>query len=309
MPETPSKRDGWLIVLYAILLVAGILLLALGLMEAGRTGNFLLLGLGVLAVSVPAAGYTIVAALRENSMDPRSIDLLESINKRLLISDAAKRTAYREQDRNALREAIRHDISRGDFDAALVLVQDMANEYGYREEAEVFRTEILAARKADIDSKIDQAVAALDMLLQRREWNQAAEEAAKVKRLYPESPRTGELEQRVKEARTRYKQDLESRFLQAAQRDEVDAAMDLLKELDPYLSGDEAQRLREVARAVVGKKRENLGVQFKLAVHDKDWTSAQRIGEQIMREFPNTRMADEVRNMIELLKQRAVEKH
>ncbi len=309
MPETPSKRDGWLIVLYAILLVAGILLLALGLMEAGRSGNFMLLGLGVLAVSVPAAGYTIVAALRENAADPRSIELMESINKRLLISDAAKRIAYREQDRNALREAIRHDIARGDFDAALVLVQDMANEYGYREEAEVFRTEILAARKADIDAKIDQAVTALDMLLQRREWNQAAEEAAKVKRLYPESPRTEELEQRVKDARARYKQDLESRFLQAAQRDEVDAAMDLLKELDPYLSGDEAQRLREVARAVVGKKRENLGVQFKLAVHDKDWTSAQRIGEQIMREFPNTRMADEVRNMIELLKQRAVEKH
>ena len=307
MPGTTPPRDGWLIVLYGILLLAGILLLTLGLIEAAHTGSMIPLGLGVLAITIPCAAYPILSAVRENAADPRVAHLLESINQRMLISDAAKRIAYREQDRNALREAIRQDIARRDFDAALVLVQDMANAYGYREEAEIFRAEILAARKADMDAKIDQAIAALDMLLQRRLWDQAAEEAAKIMRLYPESPRAKELDQRVKDAKGRYKQDLEDRFLQSAQRDEVDAAMELLKELDPYLSGDEATRLREVARAVVSKKRENLGVQFKLAVHDKDWAMAKRIGEQIMREFPNTRMADEVRNMIDLLKQRAGE--
>lgn len=308
MPGTPPKRDGWLLVLYIILLLAGILLLALGLIEAVQTGSRLLLGMGVLAVMLPCAAYPIVSALRESGSDPRLGELLDSINQRMLISDAAKRIAYREQDRNALREAIRQDISRGDFDAALVLVQNMASDYGYREEAEIFREEILTARKADTDIKIDKAVAAMDMLLQRREWNQAAEEAARIMRLYPESPRTTELDQRVRNARSHYKQDLEERFLQAAQRDEVDTAMELLKELDPYLVGNEAARLREVARSVVSKKRENLGVQFKLMVHDKDWTGALRIGEQIMRDFPNTRMADEVRNMIELLKQRASER-
>ena len=81
----------------------------------------------------------------------------------------------------------------------------------------------------------------------------------------------------------------------------------LLKELDKYLSETEAAPYTEVARGVIGKKKENLGVQFKLAVHDHDWIGAVRVGEQIIREFPNTRMADEVRSMIDLLRNRASE--
>ena len=46
-------------------------------------------------------------------------------------------------------------------------------------------------------------------------------------------------------------------------------------------------------------------MQFKLAVSDKEWTQAVRIGEQIIREFPNTKMADEVRSRLDLLRERA----
>ena len=56
---------------------------------------------------------------------------------------------------------------------------------------------------------------------------------------------------------------------------------------------------------MIGKKRENLGVQFKIAVHDKEWLRSVTVGEQIIREFPNTRMADEVRSMLDLLRERA----
>ena len=56
---------------------------------------------------------------------------------------------------------------------------------------------------------------------------------------------------------------------------------------------------------MIGKKRENLGVQFKLAVHDREWLRSVAVGEQIIREFPNTRMADEVRSMLDLLRERA----
>ncbi|MEM8783700.1 MAG: hypothetical protein AAGE65_12715, partial [Planctomycetota bacterium] len=84
-----------------------------------------------------------------------------------------------------------------------------------------------------------------------------------------------------------------------------DGAMKLLKELDKYLQPGEAKQFEEVARGVIGKQRDNLGVQFKLAVHDKEWLNSVRIGEQIIREFPNTRMADEVRGMLDLLRERA----
>jgi outer membrane protein assembly factor BamD (BamD/ComL family) len=48
-------------------------------------------------------------------------------------------------------------------------------------------------------------------------------------------------------------------------------------------------------------------VQFKLAMHDKEWTRSVEVGQQIIREFPNTKMADEVRGMLDMLRQRAAD--
>ena len=50
-------------------------------------------------------------------------------------------------------------------------------------------------------------------------------------------------------------------------------------------------------RGVVSKARENLGAQFKLAAQNRDWKSCVMLGRRIMSEFPNTRMAEEVRAM------------
>ena len=81
--------------------------------------------------------------------------------------------------------------------------------------------------------------------------------------------------------------------------------MSLLKQLDRYLSREEAGRLAKVAEGVVVKHRENLGAQFKLAVNDRRWGEAARVGETIMAEFPNAKMAEEVRSMIDILQTRA----
>jgi len=231
--------------------------------------------------------------------------LLNTISNRLLISDTAKRIAYREQDREALRRAIREDIDKGDFEAALALVDDMSHIYGYREEAETYRDQILTARVADLDHKVTEAIAQLDQLISRQQWDRAFAEAAKIERLYPDSHRARNLEQHVRNAREDYKHNLERQFLEAAGRDDIEKAMKLLKELDKYLTEVEAEPFRETARGVIGKKRDNLGVQFKMAVHDKEWIRSVKIGEQIIREFPNTQMAQEVRSMLDRLRQRA----
>ena len=62
---------------------------------------------------------------------------------------------------------------------------------------------------------------------------------------------------------------------------------------------------RLVAEGVVGKRRETLGAQFKLAVNDRRWVEAARVGETIIAEFPNAKMAEEVRSMIDILRSRA----
>jgi hypothetical protein len=139
----------------------------------------------------------------------------------------------------------------------------------------------------------------------QRKWEEATAEARRIGRLYRELPRAAGLERRVDQAREMYKADLERRFLTAAQEDRVDDAMQILKELDAYLTESEAAPFREVARGVIGKARDNLGAQFKLAVKDRNWTVALDIGQRILRDFPNSRMADEVRQLIDAVRERA----
>jgi hypothetical protein len=312
MPKTSRKIELWLITLYALLLIAGLGLLGLSVAFYWQQRDLGLapVVLGALAVIVPAAICPIALALAgiraaAGRYPPRVVELLESINDRLLISDAAKRIAYREQDRNALRQAIRDDIQKRDFDAALAMVDEMSRTYGYREEAEEFRDQILSARKAETDRKVTEGIAAVEQIISRREWPEALAEATKLQRLYPDAEELRGLDRQVRDARQNHKHELERQFLQAAERDDVELAMDLLKELDRYLTETEAEPFRETARGVIGKKRLNLGVQFKMAVHDQEWTQAVRIGEQIIREFPNTKMADEVRGMLDELRKRA----
>ena len=90
-----------------------------------------------------------------------------------------------------------------------------------------------------------------------------------------------------------------------AEQDHTDEAMELLKEMDGYLTEAEAEPFREVARGVIGKARENLGLQFKVAVQDRQWATAAAVGRRIVREFPNTRMAQEVRGMLDGILSRA----
>jgi tetratricopeptide (TPR) repeat protein len=269
--------------------------------------------LGVLGLCLMLGGSVRWAVYGRDATGPdrdsqeRQLALLQSINDRMLLSETAKRLTYRHEDITALRQTVEADINKGYYDAALVLVNEMAENYGLREEAEEFRERITATRQTEMDARVDQSINRLNDMLNRHQFDAAMREAAKIQRLHPDSQRTAGLTRRVSEAREQYKQDLERRFLEAAERDDVDRAMELLKELDTYLTEQEAEPFRETARGVIGKKRDNLGVQFKLAVQDKEWQKAVRVGEQIIREFPNTRMGDEVRGMIDALRQRAGE--
>lgn len=229
---------------------------------------------------------------------------LDSIAQGLMLSETAKRIAYRAEDIQTLRQTIKKDMDRRNFNAALILVNEMSQNFGYREEAEAFRDSIRNARNAEIEAKVGEAIARLEDLLARQDFDKALNEADKLKRLYVDSPLAQRQPERVAQVRNQYVKDLERKFLQASQAGSVDSAMDLLKELDKYLTGTEAEQYRETARGVIGKKRDNLGVQFKLSVQDKDWNAALKAGEQLIQEFPNTRMADEARNMLDLIRQR-----
>jgi outer membrane protein assembly factor BamD (BamD/ComL family) len=316
MNEAQGKRDTWTTLLFVLLIVSGLAVLALGLWQAVMEREYVVLGLGLLCVTIPASIYALSGQSGGgggSSADLSAVgkelaeqaQLLKSINERLLISDQAKRIAYRQNDRQAMRQAIIEDIKTEDYDAAMVLVKEMADTYGYLEEAEQFRSQIIDAQMKRREALIDKAVKRVDEILARRDWDLARHEVGRLRRLYPDHVGIGELPDRVERARMAHKADLERAFLAATEREDVEKAMELMKELDTYLTPEEAAPYLEIARGVVGKRKDNLGVRFKMAVQDRDWIDALNVGEQIIREFPNSMFSKEVRGMLDTLRQRA----
>ena len=307
-----------LTVVYSVLMICSLVLFYAGIDMRPVEGEPMLLGLGALSIIFTAATFPIAFALTPGNQKQKStndqayaeslqqvVGLLRSINDRLMISDTAKRIAFRERDQETLRQVIRTEINRGNMEVALSLADEMSRTPGYEHEGQEIQRQINAARVDKMDRKVLEAISIFEQMLSRHEWDDALTEARQLQQTFPDSSRVKHLSNRVREAREQHKKDLERQFLEAARRDDVETAMDLLKELDHYMTEKEAAPLLEVARGVIGKKRQNLGVQFKLAVADHEWIDALHVGEQIIADFPNTKMADEVHSMMDLLKERA----
>ena len=123
--------------------------------------------------------------------------------------------------------------------------------------------------------------------------------------MFPTHPDARKVPARIQTARDDHKRDLLKQWKDAVTRDDVDQSIDLLRQLDQYLSPSEAEAYKEGARDVFRKRLQQLGVQFALHVHDKGWAEALKIGRQIIAEFPNTRMANEVRERMPILEEKA----
>jgi hypothetical protein len=292
-------------------LILCLALVILGLMLTGRSEYA---RAGEIFQAVGALGFIVVLCLapvtfhlrRQAAQTPtlaRRIEGLTDAVRRMgdsaMLSDDARRVLNRGAERDMLCRAIEEDIQAQAWDAAMVLTDELAQRFGYRQDAEEFRARIELARAEIQERKVADAIARLDGLIVQRRWDVAASEARRIQRLFPDSPRVERLRDRVEQARAVYKSDLERRFLEAAQEGRDDDAMALLKELDSYLTEEEAAPLREVAKGVIAKARENLGAKFRLACQGGQWALAAGLGRRIMAEFPNTRMAQEVRAMMD----------
>jgi hypothetical protein len=269
------------------------------------TGAFVALAAWPLAVLISRPGKSGDERLKR--LVEEQTRLLGQIHEHTMLTEGSKRVLYRPKELHLLRGAIEEDIAKGDHDAALTLCRTMAEEFGYREEAERFREVIESARRDRVDSMLRETMVALEETLTRRDWAAAHAEAGRVRRLFPESSVVLELDARIASAREEHKRQLRDRFLAAAEHGEVETAMALLRELDRYLTKAEAQQLQEVAAGVVSRHRENLSVQFNIAVRDRNWAEAVKAGNDIIAEFPNSKMADEVRSMLDVLRTRATQ--
>ena len=244
------------------------------------------------------------AILDSNETLRRQTNLIHTIAENASMSDWVKAVVHHEKDHEFLRDTIHGSIVRQDWQAAEHLIQSLDEQLGYHDEAGELREEIQRARDATQEEKIARAIKRFDKLCQTQKWNQAARETARLQKLFPESDRIGNLADELELRRHEYKRNLLKDYDLAARNNDVEKAHKLLLELDLYLAPNEAAALKDSARGVFKAKLMQMGVQFNLAVADKQISSAVDIGERIVREFPNSRYAQEISDMLPQLKKR-----
>jgi outer membrane protein assembly factor BamD (BamD/ComL family) len=230
---------------------------------------------------------------------------VDALNENILLSEDAKAIAFRDKDLQALRQKIQEKIDAKDWEAALYLVEQMSERFGSRQEAEHFRTRITQERQELRQQDVAMAIARFNDRLGGFEWDQAAEEIQKIKADFPDAPEVVELIETLEQAKTARKKELIRQWDQAIQNNEIDRSIEILKELDRYLTANEAAAFEESARGAFRAKLHNLGVQFSLLVAEKVWDKALQVGLQIVNEFPNSRMAQEIQERLETLKAKA----
>src|SRR3954470_24741691 len=233
--------------------------------------------------------------------------LLNQVSEQQLISERAKGIAFRESERDALRRAIREELHRKDYDAALMLANEIESVFGYKQEADRFREEIYNSRDAEVRKIVAEATGNIDRHCQGENWTAALREAERVMSMLPNDAQVRNLPNEIEARRQAFKKQLLDGYTDAVARHDVDGWIQILKRLDPYLTPAEAEALQESARQMFKDKLMLLGQQFTIAVRDHNWNEAIRVGEAIVKEFPNSRMATEVRDKMELLKQREME--
>lgn len=306
---TGGRRKGegtalaWVFVLlYALGLAVSVTVFVKGMREVGAIGLLLVLTGAPLALGL----MKVAAGRRDESLRLEGIEAsVRHLAEQSVLSDDARRVLNRDSERTLLMGAIEQDITGQNWDAAMVLIEELAGRFGYRADAEAMRQRVEEARRKTREMEITEAIGFLDGLILQRRWDDALAEAGRVQRLFPGSPRVEPLRDRVAAARAAYRDDLERRFMDAAGADQSDEAMVLLKELDQYVTPEQAESMKTMARGVIGRAREELGARFKGAVQERQWSDAVAVGEQIMRQFPNTRMAAEVREMMEQIRTKA----
>lgn len=260
---------------------------------------------GALAFIAGALRAAVAGADHVGPVLPAIAAHLSDIARNSAVPDAVKRLRHRSEDLHAIRQTIAQDIAAKQHESALCLIKELADTYGHVEEAEEFRERVTESREAEYEDKAQKAIDQLDQLLEAGDFEKGIPLAGRISRTFADSVKAQNLDQRVKEARNGYKAKLETQFRHAAEHEDVDLAMDLLKKLDQYLTPQEAAPLVEIARSVIHKKKDNLTVRFKLALHDKEWATALSVGEQIIREFPNGQAAKDVKKHMDVLRDRA----
>ena len=317
--DKPLWRFKWHgIIIYVVLIIVVLLTVFTNVFQTSEGGFvpqiiWFLSGLLVLAavLMILLKIIRILDAVRETGAQLEQVTeaveknraVLAKINQNTRLSEKAKAIASRDIDRQALREVIFDKLQQQDFDTTYEIIDEIARSSVYHDLAEQLRRDAEKYRDASAAERINQVLAHIEKLLDDCQWAKASALIERLIKAEPDSEKAKQMRQRLVDKKQERKKILLTAWDDAVKRQATDRSLEILRELDMYLTPNEGLALQEAARDVFRNKLHNLGVQFSLAVSEKKWAKALQTGMVIIRDFPNSRMAEEIRERMDILKQ------
>jgi hypothetical protein len=321
--DKPLWRFKWRLVIISIALIAliAVVLLAVftSIFQIPKEGQilqlvWLLATLVLLAtvILILSKTFKILNSLAENGARLEKItetleknrSVLTQINQNTRLSEAAKAIAFRDADMQSLRETVFDKLQQQDFDTTYEIIDEIARRVEYKGLAEQLRTQANNYRDATDAERVNQVIAHIEKLFESSQWAKASAQIERLIRGFPKSENAKAMRQKLLDKKEERKKILLNAWDDAIKRQATDRSLEILRELDLYLTPNEGLALQEAAKDVFRNKLHNLGVQFSLAVSGKQWKKAIEAGEQIIRDFPNSRMAEEIHEKWDILKQK-----
>jgi hypothetical protein len=318
--EDSSRRFKWLVVLVCVVVSAVVATLTLYTDIFANTqmdlSSQLIFVLGVLVVisallTILSRLFKILDALKDNSARLKEVagalekigTELTHINHSTRVSETAKAIAFRDEDRQSLREAVFDKLQQQDFVAATQLIDEIAQCPEYKDLAEQLRAQARRYHDATDQERMNQIIAHVERLLDTCQWAKASTQIEGLIKAHPNAERAKAMRQALFDKKQQRKRILLAAWDDAVKAQETDRSLEILKELDSYLTPNEGSALQEAAKDVFRTKLHNLGVQFAIAVTEKQWVGALDVGRQIINDFPNSKMSEEIRGKLDVLTQ------
>ncbi|HUV42084.1 MAG TPA: hypothetical protein VMW23_09885 [Sedimentisphaerales bacterium] len=311
-----SRFRKHLIIIYAALIAVALLTLLTNVFgDTDRTfapAIVWLMALLILIIAVIAIltrAFKIQHVLEENNAKLEELaELLKknhavmtNINQNTRLGESVKQVVFRDAHTQVLKEIVFDKLQQKDFDATYEIIDEIAHNTTYKELAKQLRDDAERYRHATDAERINQVVAHIEKLLEAHQWAKASVQIEKLIKAQPQSEKPLMLRQKLLDKKQERKRILLTAWDDAVKRQDTERSLEVLRELDLYLIPNEGLALQEAAKDVFMNKLHNLGVQFSLAVSDKEWAKAYRTGRQIINDFPNSKMAQEIRERMDVL--------
>jgi energy-coupling factor transporter transmembrane protein EcfT len=235
-------------------------------------------------------------------------EIVRQINQATRLSETAKTIAFRDADAQVLREVVFDKLQQKDFDTAYEIIDEITHRISNIRLAEELHIQADKYRDSDDMERMLQSITHIEKLLEGHQWAKASAQIERLIREYPGQNKALAMRQRLTDKKEERKKVLLNAWDDAVKRQLTDRSLEILRDLDQYLTPNEGLALQEAARDVFRTKLHNLGVQFSLAISGKQWARAFDTGMEIIRDFPNSRMAEEIREKIDILKTHALQK-